>query len=426
MNSNYKRLGDFIEFYNIRAIELNKNLDIDSIRGISSISKSFIKTRANLVGVVADKYKVVTKNCFAYNPNTARMGDKIPIALNTKNEIVLVSSIYPTFKIVKTDELVPEYLMMWFKRNEFDRYARYKSHGSAREVFDIEEMNELVMPIPSIDKQIEIVREYETIQNRIALNNQMISKLEETAQAIYKQWFVDFEFPDENGKPYKSNGGEMVWCEELEKAIPEGWELKRLNDFIDVTNGYAFTPLDFVKEKEIPVIKISNINDFKVSLADTQYSKPSKQLEKYKVKYGDTLITLTGSHKTQINSAVGKVAMYNYKYNSFLNQRVSKINSEFQSVIYQLVKTDYFRDYLMNGATGSANQANISPDLIKAYKVLYPTKILLIKLDKVFSTLRSNILKITEENQKLDELKELLLAKMTRVESGKELIKISH
>ena len=112
MTSNYKRLGDFIEFYNIRAIELDKNLDIESIRGISSISKSFIKTKANLVGVVADKYKVVTKNCFAYNPNTARMGDRIPIALNTTSEIVLVSSIYPTFKIVKTNELVPEYLII--------------------------------------------------------------------------------------------------------------------------------------------------------------------------------------------------------------------------------------------------------------------------------------------------------------------------
>lgn len=421
MPSNYKRLGDYIRIVN----ERNKNLENLPLMGLS-VSKVFFPTIANLVGTDMSTYKIVYKNQFTYIADTSRRGDKIAIALNDKYDKMLVSQAYTPFEVTDENKLLPEYLMMWFRRPEFDRYARFKSHGSAREIFDWGEMCETLLPIPSIEKQQEIVKEYHTIQNRIALNSQLINKLEETAQAIYKQWFVDFEFPDENGKPYKSNGGKMVWCAELEKEIPEGWELKRLNDFIDVTNGYAFTPLDFVKEKEIPVIKISNINDFKVSLADTQYSKPSKQLEKYKVKYGDTLITLTGSHKTQINSAVGKVAMYNYKYNSFLNQRVSKINSEFQSVIYQLVKTDYFRDYLMNGATGSANQANISPDLIKAYKVLYPTKILLIKLDKVFSTFRSNILKITEENQKLDELKELLLAKMTRVESGKELIKISH
>lgn len=411
MPSNYKRLGDYIQEVNIR----NTDLKIDKLIGVS-IEKKFISSVANIVGTDMSVYKVIKKNQLACKLMSVGRDEKLPVDLYLSDEPAIISSAYYVFESKNNKVLLPEYLKMWLFRKETDRYVGYISGGDVRGGISWDTFCDMPIIIPSVEKQQEIVSEYNTIQNRIALNNQLISKLEETAQAIYKQWFVDFEFPDENGIPYKSNGGKMVWCEELEKEIPEGWEMKRLNDFIDVTNGYAFTPLDFVKEKEIPVIKISNINDFKVSLVETQYSKPSKQLEKYKVKYGDILITLTGSHKTQINSAVGKVAMYNYRYNSFLNQRVSKINSEFQSVIYQLVKSEYFRDYLMNGATGSANQANISPDLIKDYKILFPANTLLMRLDNVFSILRSNILKTSEENQKLEELKDLLLAKMTRVE----------
>lgn len=419
MPSNYKRLGDYIQEVNLR----NSELKIDKLIGVS-IEKKFISSVANIVGTDMSVYKIIKKNQLACKLMSVGRDEKLPVDLYLSDEPAIISSAYYVFEPKNHEVLLPEYLKMWLFRTETDRYVGYISGGDVRGGISWDTFCNMPIIIPSLEKQQEIVREYNTIQNRITLNNGLISKLEETSQAIYKQWFVDFEFPFVTSSgvemPYKSNGGKMVWCEELDKEIPEGWELKRLNDFIDVTNGYAFTPLDFVKEKELPVIKISNINDFKVSLADTQYSKPSKQLEKYKIKYGDILITLTGSHKTQINSAVGKVAMYNYKYESYLNQRVSKINSKFQSVIYQLVKSEYFRDYLMNGATGSANQANISPDLIKDYKILFPANTLLIWLDNVFSILRTNILITTEENQKLEELKDLLLAKMTRVESGIE------
>lgn len=112
--------------------------------------------------------------------------------------------------------LLPEYLMMWFRRPEFDRYARFKSHGSAREVFDWEEMCKVELPIPSIEKQREIVTEYGVLINRINLNNSLIEKLEDTAQALYKQWFVD-KIDLEN--------------------LPEGWELTTLKNLVDNTKG---------------------------------------------------------------------------------------------------------------------------------------------------------------------------------------------
>lgn len=389
MTSNYKRLGDFIEFYNIRAIELDKNLDIESIRGISSISKSFIKTKANLVGVVADKYKVVTKNCFAYNPNTARMGDRIPIALNTTSEIVLVSSIYPTFKIVKTNELVPEYLMMWFKRCEFDRYARNKSHGSAREVFDIEEMNELVMPIPSIEKQQELVREYNTIQNRIALNNQLISKLEETAQAIYKQWFVDFEFPDENGKPYKSNGGNMVWCEELEKEIPEGWEVGTIDDLFTFQRGHDLPSQD----------RVFGIYPIYASTGISEYHNEFKS---------DKPTIITGRSGT-----LGELFYVHeacWPLNTTLYIKSFKNAKPFYA--FYFLKTVNLKEMGAGSAVPTLNRNDIHA-LKKEIPSKYVINLFEDKISKIFFLSKTYKL----QNQKLEELKELLLGRMVRVEN---------
>jgi type I restriction enzyme S subunit len=198
MKSNYKPLGKYIQPVD----ERNTDLQDLPLMGLS-VSKVFFPTIANLVGTDMKTYKIVYRNQFTYIADTSRRGDKIAIALNTEFDKMLVSQAYTPFEIKDTNELLPEYLMMWFRRPEFDRYARFKSHGSAREIFDWDEMCNTLLPVPHPDKQKEIVKEYNIIQNRIALNQQLIEKLEETAQAVYKRWFVEFEFPDAEGKPYK-------------------------------------------------------------------------------------------------------------------------------------------------------------------------------------------------------------------------------
>lgn len=416
MKSNYKRLGDFIEFYSVRAIELVENLDIESIRGISSISKSFIKTRANLVGVVADKYKVVTKDCFAYNPNTARMGDKIPIALNITKDIILVSSIYPTFRIEKTDKLDPEYLMMWFRRPEFDRYARYKSHGSAREVFDIDEMNELILPIPSIEKQQEIVREYKIIQNRIALNNQLITKLEETAQTIYKQWFVDFEFPDENRKPYKSYGGEMVWCEELGKALPKSWIPTKLGNMADVKTGPFGSAL--LNEQYIlggtPVITVEHIKKFEIS--DLNYPSvgkfDAKRLHAYSLKEGDIIFSRVGSVDL---SAMVRRANEGWLFSSRMLRLRPDINKVHPIILSYYLRLPETRKLIISLSVGST-MPSINTQILKSIPFYSYPIYLGDNLVNIISPLDNQISIYHLENQKLSELKDLLLAKMTKVE----------
>ncbi|MDM1514779.1 restriction endonuclease subunit S, partial [Myroides odoratimimus] len=120
---------------------------------------------------------------------------------------------------------------------EFDRYADFRCDSSIRGGFQWEELCEVELPIPSIEKQREIVAQYEAVTNKIKVNEAICEKLEATAQALYKQWFVDFEFPNDEGQPYKSSGGDMVFNEELEKEIPEGWEVKSFTEIIKLTGG---------------------------------------------------------------------------------------------------------------------------------------------------------------------------------------------
>ncbi len=130
-----KRLGDYIREVDVR----NRDLGVKKLLGVS-ISKEFMPSIANTIGTDMSSYKVVEPRQFVYIADTSRRGDKIAIALLEEDDKVIVSSIYTVFEVRNKQELLPEYLMMWFRRPEFDRYARFKSHGSAREIFSWEEM----------------------------------------------------------------------------------------------------------------------------------------------------------------------------------------------------------------------------------------------------------------------------------------------
>ncbi len=171
MKSNYKRLGDFIQPVDVRNIE-DKRYDLLGV----SVEKRFIPSIANTVGTDWHSYKIIKKGQFCYIPDTSRRGEKIGIALLTDKEIGLVSAVYMVFEVV-SNQLIPEYLMLWFKRAEFDRYARYHSHGSVREIFDWEEMCNVELPVPSIEEQKAIVNAYETIERRIELKRKINDNL---------------------------------------------------------------------------------------------------------------------------------------------------------------------------------------------------------------------------------------------------------
>ena len=172
MKSNYKQLGHFIRQVDVRNSEGKE----ENLLGVS-VQKKFIPSIANTVGTDFKKYKVVKKGQFTYIPDTSRRGDKIGIALLEDYEEGLVSNVYTVFEIIDEKQLIPEYLMLWFSRPEFDRYARFKSHGSVREVMDWDEMCKVELPVPPYEKQKEIVDGYKAITERIALKQKINDNL---------------------------------------------------------------------------------------------------------------------------------------------------------------------------------------------------------------------------------------------------------
>lgn len=171
MKSEYKILGDYIRLVDDR----NKDLAITNLLGVS-ISKKFIPSIANIIGTDLSNYKIVRTGQFAYGPVTSRNGEKISIAYLDDNDCIISSS-YTVFEVTDKEKLDPEYLMLWFSRPEFDRYARYKSHGSVREIFDWDELCMVELPVPEIEKQKNIVKAYKTITDRIALKQQINDNL---------------------------------------------------------------------------------------------------------------------------------------------------------------------------------------------------------------------------------------------------------
>ncbi|MBQ7788839.1 MAG: restriction endonuclease subunit S [Clostridia bacterium] len=171
MKSNYKKLGDYIRLVDKR----NKDNRITKLLGVS-IEKKFIESIANTIGTDMSVYKIVRKGQFAYGPVTSRNGDKVSIALLQEEECIISSS-YTVFEIIDVEKLLPEYLNLWFKRPEFDRYARFHSHGSAREIFDWEEMCNVELPIPTIEEQKKIINAYNVVNQRVAVLRQINDNL---------------------------------------------------------------------------------------------------------------------------------------------------------------------------------------------------------------------------------------------------------
>lgn len=410
MKSNYKKIGDFIR----PVKEKNRESLYSELLGIN-IDKYFMPSVANIHGVDLSVYKVVRKNQFACNRMHVGRDYRIPISVSRREEPFLVSPAYDVFEIKDMKVLLPEYLMMWFSRKEFDRNAWFYTDADVRGGLPWSSFCETELPIPSIDKQREIVREYNTIVNRIALNEQLIQKLEETAQTIYKNWFVDFEFPDENGKPYKSSGGEMIWCEELEKEIPKGWEVKLIKEFSDDMKSGG-TPNRQVNKywesKDIAWIKTGELqNSIVIDAQEYISSIALKESSAKLLPINSVLIAMYGEGKTK-----GQVGYLKKEASS--NQACCAIICESEvksSFIYYHLRCN--RDEIVSIAIGGA-QPNLSKNIIEEIKIISPKEEVL--STHPFREILKNKEMYTRENLALRQFYNLLLSKMTKVE---EIIK---
>jgi type I restriction enzyme, S subunit len=422
MTKNYKRLGDYIQELKVR----NTEEKAEKLLGIN-IDKFFMPSVANVVGTDMSVYKIVKKNQFACNRMHVGRDYRLPVSMSKTDEEFIVSPAYDVFEISDTEDLYPEYLMMWFTRREFDRNAWFYTDADVRGGLHWKALIEMQLPIPSITKQKEIVKEYNVIQNRIALNQQLTQKLEETAQAIYKQWFVEFEFPDENGKPYKSSGGEMVWNEELQKEIPKGWEVGKLNEVKSSTLGGDwgkdlaidnYTKEVFcIRGTDIPASSIGQKGNI-----PTRYIL-DKNLINRKLDAFDIVTEISGGSPTQ---STGRSVFISEEYLNYLNKpaicsnfcRVIKAKKHFEEYLFCTIKYLYNAGVLFTYENSSNGVKNLAlEDLFNEELIAIPMQRIVTEFKKVFSTMNKYMNAIGIELEISEELRSLLLSKIATIEN---------
>jgi type I restriction enzyme S subunit len=303
---------------------------------------------------------------------------------------------------------------MWFSRNEFDRNAWFYTDADVRGGLHWKAFCEMTLPIPSLDKQKEIVTEYNTIVNRIKLNEQLNQKLEETAQAIYKQWFVDFEFPYENGNPYKSNGGEMVYEPLLEIKIPKDWRVKELGAICSVKGGKRLPKGESLIQENTghPYIKVADMcTDKYVVLSNTFEYVPKpiqKSIERYTVKKGDLILSIVGTIGL-VNIVHDTLDGSNLTENCVKLTACSELNPEY---LYEYLKSSIGKNEIEMKTVGGV-QGKLPLYNIKAIRILCPEKNVFDRYSKIIAALDAKQVCSAQQLPQFEVMKNILNAKMS-------------
>ena len=378
-SSDYQRLGDYIREVNVR----NRELKVTNLLGMS-ISKIFIPSIANTIGTDMSTYKIIKRNQFAYVPVTSRNGEKITIALLDCADEAIISQAYTDFEIINQEQLLPEYLMMWFRHPEFDRYARFHSHGSAREVFDWEELCNVMLPIPDIARQREIVAEYETLTRRIRLNEQMIEKLEATAQALYRKMFVD-GVDKEN--------------------LPEGWRRGTIEEFCKAMKSGG-TPsrnnIEYWNKNDYPWLKTGEVqNNVIIDVEEYISEKGLKNSSAKIIPRGSIIMAMYGG------GTVSNVAYLDCETttNQACCNMICKNKEDSAFLFFHLL---FYQEDIKRLANGGA-QENLSQELIAQQPILLFDDN---EKKSMFVPILDNLIVKYRENSKLTELQSLLLARI--------------
>jgi len=383
MKEGYRLLGDFIRQVDVR----NTYGKEENLLGVS-VQKMFIPSIANTVGTDFTKYKVVKRGQFTYIPDTSRRGDKIGIALLTDYDEGLVSNIYTVFEVKDENELLPEYLMLWFSRPEFDRYARFKSHGSVREIMDWDEMCKVELPVPSIEKQRSIVKAYNTITDRIELKRKINDNLEAAALSIYKCFFVDY-IPFDGSQP-------SSWKEVTVDDIASDVICGKTPPTADPQNYGGTIPFITIPDMHGSVYTTSTARFLSEKGASTQ---PGKMLP-------------ANSVCVSCIASVGLVCLTAEP--SQTNQQINSIICKDQiSPFYVYTKMTTLNEYLKQLGAGGSTTLNINKTLFGQIQILLPDEASMKeyhnKVEPLFSSIRENQYEI----QHLESLKRLLLSQIS-------------
>ena len=368
--NNMKRLGDYIRPVDVR----NRDLKVNLSQGICN-QKYFQNPKQ--VAENPETHKIVRTGQFAYNRATTRNGEKISIALREGPDCT-VSSAYQVFEVIDENVLNSEYLMMWFRRPEFDRLAIYFSHGSAHEFFEWESMCEVQVPVPAIEKQREIVAEYNTLATRIETNKKLIATLEQTAQTLYRHTFVDNIDPNN---------------------LPQGWRMGTLGEVCDYVHEKI--SIDSLSNKTY----ISTENMLKERGGIIECESLPEDCNVTAFEQNDILVS-------NIRPYFKKIWRATFSGGCSNDVLCFRSKSEFNSLIlYYTIERDSFFEYVVAGCNG-AKMPRGDKKWIMKYSIVIPS----VTDQKVFQKKIESIMDIInlkrEEEKKLKSMQTLLLSQM--------------
>ena len=388
MREGYRLLGDFIQPVD----ERNRDLKVDYLLGVS-ISKQFIPSIANIVGTDLSSYKIVRTGQFAYGPVTSRNGEKISIAL-LRDKDCIISSSYTVFEVVNENALDPEYLMLWFSRPEFDRYARYMSHGSVREIFDWDELCKVELPVPSIDKQRSIVKAYQTITERIELKRRTNDNLVAVGTASIQK---------------NVGRGALINLTEAEMdrlTFPEDFKIKTVSEFCAETKSGSTpsrTNNEYWENGTISWVKSGEVHN-NITLQTEEYITPLGLSESStKLLPKDTvLMAMYGVTAGE----VGYLAI-EATTNQAICGMICRSKAEAAYLYFSLIQSQAAISRLSNGGA----QDNLSKNFIDNIKIVVPLSEFIEKLN--LATIVEQMTLNTKEITLLKELQATVLAQLS-------------
>lgn len=411
MRLNYKTLGKFIRQINTK----NTDGSITKLLGVN-LSKQLMPSVANTHGVDLTKYKVLSKNQFACKFMSVGRDEKLPIGLYREDNEAIVSSAYFVFESENEEILDSQYLMMWLSRPENDRLLWFKSGADVRGSISWNDFCEIEIPVPPIEKQREIVREYNVVNDRILLNEQLTQKLENTAQALYKKWFVDFEFPI--SKEYAESIGnpelEGKQFGLVEGELPRLWSLKSLSEISKIKGGKRLPKGESLSESvtHYPYVTVKDMKPTKslVLESDFRYVPESIQpkISSYTVAKGDLILAIVGATIGKVNIIHHSLNTANLTENCVKITDLTKLST---SYLYHYFRSNEGKQEIQQRIVGGA-QGKLPIYNVESLNVVVPDESTFRHFMRIIRPLDKLSELKTFENVELNKIKKLLLSKM--------------
>lgn len=385
MKSSYDILGNHIRIVDYR----NRDFVSDKVLGIN-IDKYFMPSVANVIGTDLSKYKLISKGLFACNPMHVGRDERLPVALYTDDTPAIVSPAYFMFEVIDNTKLNEEFLMMWFRRPEFDRICWLKTDGSVRGGITWDDICRIELPVPPFEEQLKIVSSYKAITDRIALKQRINDNLAETEQVFLK-------------KTTSTEDTSLI-------------SLGDIVEFIDGDRGKNYPTYDeFAKEGYCLFLNASNVTGIGFDFSDCMFITKEKDelMNKGHLERFDIVLTSRGT--------LGNVAFYNnhipyenVRINSgmlIIRSKSDKIKSYY---LYALLKSSYMKSAIEQYRSGSAQPQLPIKDLQKISLNIPNSESVLEKINADFRRIENIISQNGNEISNLKALQSVLLSELSR------------